>query len=277
MDAQTLTAMTPQVRRAGRVSLQLDGEHWCGASLEAVAELGLRVGMRIDADQRAALERALEGRRAFEAALRMLAARGRTACELTQRLQRKGFEADQAEAAIERCAGLGLIDDAAVLRGRAESLRARGAGERRGRIELERLGAERELLEQVLHEVWPPERRGELAGAALARHARPERLTTAAERQRALGWLLRQGHGADDARRAIAELGPGAEQESADERSRPRPSIDEHELTSQLRRRFPGAEKDPRTRQRAWGWAARRGADHDAFRRALAAAAEPEG
>lgn len=270
MTEQTLTAMTNQVRRPGRVNLELDGQFWRGASLESVAELGLRVGLRISAEELPRLEGALETRRAFESALRILAARGRTRREIRDRLARKGFSDAQVEGALLRCSGLGLLDDEAVLRGRAESLRARGAGDRRARVELERLGAGRELLDEVIEEIWPAERRGVMAVQALERHARPERLASAAERRRALAWLIRQGHSTQDARAALEGLGPVADAQP--ETGGARASVDEGALSVQLARRFPGAAHDARERRRAYGWAARRGADYDTFRRALAAA-----
>lgn len=266
--------MTPQQRRPGRVNLELDGEFWRGASLEAVADLGLRVGMQIDDGERERLSLALEARRAFESALRILAARGRTAGELSERLARKGYSEDAVARAIERCRQLGLIDDRAVLVGRAESLRARGAGRRRAQSELQRLGAEREVLEEVLEEVYPPDSDAELAAASLARKVRPEALADEAGRRRALSWMVRQGHRLEDARAALEQLRPEPAP-AAQEFARPeRPCIDEDALLGQLRRRYPDAAASAGARQRAWGWAARRGADHDMFRRCLEALAE---
>lgn len=272
----TVTAMSQQVRRPGRVSIEIDDRYWQGASLEAIAEIGLRVGQSLTAEELDETARRLAGRAAFESALRILAARARTAAEIAARLSRKGLEDDQVDEVIERCRSLSLIDDEAVVRSRAESLAARGAGRARAQTELARLGLGKDELSLVLDEVFPAEGAAERAAAALERRYRPERLPDAASRQRALAWLLRQGHGMDDARAAIAALPAPVDPVVTDD-EREAGGLDDQELVAQLRRRYPGAHRDRKVQQRAWGWAGRRGVRFDRFRAALAALAEDEG
>ncbi|GJM19731.1 MAG: hypothetical protein DHS20C14_19440 [Phycisphaeraceae bacterium] len=62
---------------------------------------------------------------AIRGALRMLAARGRTRCELVTRLRAKGHTEHHARAAADRLADQGYIDDAAVARHAAASIVAR--------------------------------------------------------------------------------------------------------------------------------------------------------
>jgi regulatory protein len=54
---------------------------------------------------------------AVDSGLRYLAARAHSRLELRRKLARKGYEADEVEAALQRLAELGYLDDAAFARG----------------------------------------------------------------------------------------------------------------------------------------------------------------
>ena len=76
----------------------------------------------------------------MDLALDLLARRGYSAKEMTQRLRRAGMAPETAEEVTAECIRLGLINDDLYARDYAEVLAARGLGSRRIRMELNRRG-----------------------------------------------------------------------------------------------------------------------------------------
>ena len=71
----------------------------------------------------------------MDLALDLLARRGYSAKEMTQRLRRAGMAPETAEEVTAECIRLGLINDELYARDYAEVLAARGLGSRRIRME----------------------------------------------------------------------------------------------------------------------------------------------
>jgi SOS response regulatory protein OraA/RecX len=87
----------------------------------------------------------------LDAAARFLEARQRAVAEVRRRLVDAGYEAKLVEGAIDRLAGLGMLDDAAFARAWIESRdRARPRGARALRDELRRMGVATEDVEAAL-------------------------------------------------------------------------------------------------------------------------------
>ena len=87
---------------------------------------------------------------AYDKALKLLARRDHFRAELADKLHRKGFGQDDIDAALDRLAGLELLDDER-LAGRFAELRAldRGWGPRRLELELRKRGVDRHLAERA--------------------------------------------------------------------------------------------------------------------------------
>src|SRR6266496_2612342 len=73
---------------------------------------------------------------AHAAALWLLESRARTRLELRQRLERRGFEAEAIERALDRLTGVGLVDDEAFARDLAASRVEQGVDAPRIVVEL---------------------------------------------------------------------------------------------------------------------------------------------
>lgn len=190
-----ITAVLPQ-RRAGRVSLYLNGEFALGVAAEVAAALGLRVGCTVDSALLAqARERDAE-HGARHHALALLAARSHAAAELARKLARKGYPEAAVRRALAALAEQGWLDDREFARQyvRARS-EGRGAlGERRLAQELRRKGLAPDLIREVLAEQFGAADTAALA-AELAR-ARLARMSGADPRTagRRLGaFLARRG------------------------------------------------------------------------------------
>lgn len=164
-------------------------------------------------------ERSTDLDAAREAALRLLGRTRRTRSDLEKRLRDRGYARATLEQALDRLAGVGLVDDleyaCAFLRGRGarrpagrrrleQELRARGVGADDIARAFERVGGEGTALDEV---------EGARHVLALAER-RYRALDPQVRRQRLYALLARRGFGRDVIR---AALGAAARSEEADE------------------------------------------------------------
>lgn len=136
---------------------------------------------------------------AREAALRLLERIRRTRADLARRLHDRGFAAATIDQALDRLAGVGLVDDVeyayAFLRGR---LGRRPAGRRRLEFDLRARGVEPSDIARAFEQIAgdEPFGQGEVEGArrvvALAEH-RYRALEPRVRRQRLYALLARRG------------------------------------------------------------------------------------
>jgi regulatory protein len=147
-------------------------------------------------------ERSKPARSTYERALDMLEARARGADELKRLLLRKGEPPADVDAALERLAASGLIDDANYARQLARS-KALGAGLSRKRIqqELTRRGVARDVSSEAITEVFDEEGVDEMA--AMERVARKKLRTLAkldapTRKRRLYAFLARRGYDSED-------------------------------------------------------------------------------
>lgn len=204
MPAGTITALRAQAKDPQRVNVFVNGEFAIGVSLNTISKEGLYVGKLLSAEEFARVEQAESSDKALHAALRFLEARPRSTSEIRERLRRKDFADEAIEAAIERLAALGMIDDAAFARAWVESRQAnrpRGVGALRD--ELRRKGIDRALAETVLSDEaligGEDQHALSIARGALHKYANaPDR---AAFQRRMGGYLQRRGFG-------FATIGP---------------------------------------------------------------------
>ena len=151
------------------------------------------------ADLQAAARRADTKRRgAGMASSRMLSKK-----ELTERLTKKGASPEDAADTADWLEGLGAVDDAAYAGVIARHYGAMGYGSGRVRQELHRRGVPRELWEQALAQLPPPQ---EAIRKFLCARLRGRTLTPEDSRRLAAA-LQRRGFAWQDIRPALNELG----------------------------------------------------------------------
>jgi regulatory protein len=145
----------------------------------------------------------------------MLSRRDHFRAELEEKLIRKDFTREEARAAVERCTGIGLVDDEKLAR-RFVELRAgsRGWGPRRLELELVKRGAERSLASdasrlnsETLAEAMATAVRRAESRAREAWWRLPER------RARMVSSLIARGFEASDAIAAVSDLAAARERE----------------------------------------------------------------
>jgi SOS response regulatory protein OraA/RecX len=174
-----------RARGAGRVAVEVDGEHWRLLPAEIVVRVGLASGVELERPLLRALRRELRRHRALATATRALRARPLSARRLEERLQRAGFVTGERAEALAVLRRAGFVDDERVALARARVLAERDSGDALIRHDLLSQGIPAEAVERALAALDP-----EAARAARTTVAR----SGAAAKAR---YLARRGFGED--------------------------------------------------------------------------------
>lgn len=193
--APRITALDYDPRRPGAVRLEIDGARFGAVSIDVVGTEGLAVGLTVDDSLQDRLSAAADIEAAFRTALRSLELRGFARNDLARRLVRKGHTRAAVEAALERVAALGLLDDAAFARSFVQSRAARGRGPTRLVRDLLAMGVERRIIDRAIASELPEDRDQSSVPLALAtkRAAQLGTLSRQTKRRRLLAYLSRRG------------------------------------------------------------------------------------
>lgn len=148
---------------------------------------------------------------ALDKALKLLAARARTAAELERGLERAGFGESERKSALARLRELGYMDDREVARGRARTLIERGAGPLLAARRLSAQGIPQEDAQAAVAEAKGEADEDELAARALQRRLRGRAPRDEAEKRRLLRALIAKGHRPGAAAKALGMTWEGDE------------------------------------------------------------------
>jgi len=199
-----VTGIVPEPRREGRLAVLVDGQPSAIVSLDDIERLNLHVGATIDP---AALSEADADCALYDRALRLLAARSRSAAEIRRRLRRDGAVADRIERVVGTLVSRGFLDDATHARAVTRSrVRSRAASSRRIEQELRRQGVAPDVATEAINEVFADEAVDESAVAlavARKRAALLADLPAPVQRRRLYGFLARRGYSPDIVRAAV--------------------------------------------------------------------------
>ena len=128
MTLPVITALEPDPRRPGTLRVEVDGLRFGAVSAELASAGELGVGRARDAHLHERLTAAADAEAAFRTLLRALERRSFARVDLARRLIRKGHPRPAVEAAVERAADLGLLDDGAYVQTYVQTRAARGRG-----------------------------------------------------------------------------------------------------------------------------------------------------
>ncbi len=199
-----ITGLVADARRAGRVAVVIDGEPTAVVALEAVERLGLCLGGNADT---VALAEADADCALYDRAMRLIAARSRSATDIRRRLKREGAEAGRVERVIDALASHVFVDDAAHARSVTRSrVRSKGASAYRIKQELKRQGVAPEIADEAIGEVFADEAIDEASIAvtvARKRAAQLADLPAPVRRRRLYAFLARRGYSPDIVRAAV--------------------------------------------------------------------------
>ena len=190
-----ITGLEHDPRRPGTVRLEIDGARFGVVPGELVSSAGLVVGRSIDETLQQRLSTAADIEAAFRTALRCLELRSYARSDLARRLARKGHPRQAVEAALERAAALGLLDDEAYARSYVRTRAARGRGPSRLIRDLLAMGVQRSLIDRAIAAEWPDgsDRTSMPQALATKRALQLGPLPRQTKRRRVLAYLARRG------------------------------------------------------------------------------------
>jgi regulatory protein len=190
-----ITALDPDPRRPDAVRIEIDGTRFGAVPQDLVSREGLGVGRAIDPELQERLAHAADIEAAFRTVLRALEMRSYARGDLGRKLQRKGHPRPAVEAALDRVAQLGLLDDGAFAQTYVETRAVRGRGPSRLTRDLLSMGVERGLIDRALAAHWPEGSDQSSVPLALAqkRAAQLGSLPRQTKRRRLVAYLARRG------------------------------------------------------------------------------------
>lgn len=195
MTLPVITALEPDPRRPGTLRVEVDGVRFGAVPQELARAAGLTAGRAVDAELHERLTAAADAEAAFRTLLRVLERRSFARADLARRLVRKGHPRPAVESAVERAAGLGLLDDAEFARNYVQTRALRGRGPARLTRDLMAMGVERALIERAIAAEWPEgsDATGVPLALASKRAAQLGDLPRPVKRRRVLAYLARRG------------------------------------------------------------------------------------
>lgn len=201
-------AVVPDPRRAGSVRVMVEGHPLLTIPREVAEAEGLRPGQSLGGELYVRLCRAADDEAAFRTALRILERRPFAGRDLSRRLVLKGHSPEAAAAALVRCEGHGLVDDAKFTLHYVETRAARGRGPLRLRRDLAMLGVSRPIVDRVLAEAFGADLADAPQAEALARKrlAQLKGLPRPVVRRRLLAYLARRGFSGGGVGKVVGRL-----------------------------------------------------------------------
>ncbi len=205
----TLTGLAPDPRQPGYRLVEVDRGRFASLPLEAVEPLGLQVGAELGPAALDRLRELADVEAAERAALRALARRAHARLDLRRRLVKRQHPPAAVEAALDRLALHGLLDDRRFAEQYAALRATRGKGPARLLRDLQAQGVERRTAEQAVRRALEDEGidPGLEARAVAAKRARQlAGLPVAVRKRRLLAFLVRRGYGGPQLRGLVEEL-----------------------------------------------------------------------
>ena len=203
-----ITALVPEPGGIGSVRIEVDGARFAAVSPDVVRRAELRVGRELDDALRALLDAEAQVEAAYRTVLRCIERRSFARADLGRRLLRKGHTPEAVEAALERAAGQGLIDDAAFAANYVQTRSARGRGPLRLTRDLMAMGVERGIIDRaVASHAREAEGNGDIPLAlAHKRAAQLRDLPRHVRRRRVLAYLARRGFSGREVSEMVGKL-----------------------------------------------------------------------
>jgi regulatory protein len=203
-----ITALVPEPRGAGSVRVEVDGARFASVSPDVIRRADLRVGRELDEALRSVLDAEAQVEAAYRTVLRCIERRSFARADLGRRLLRKGHTPEAVEAALDRAAEHGLIDDAAFAANYVETRAARGRGPLRLARDLMAMGVERGIIDRAVASHAHQAEGNVDVPLALAhkRAAQLRDLPRHVRRRRVLAYLARRGFSGREVSEMVGKL-----------------------------------------------------------------------
>jgi len=205
----TLTALAPDPRQPGYRLVEVDRGRFASLPVAALEPLRLEVGAALAPAVLDRLRELADIEAAERAALRALARRAHARLDLQRRLVKKQHPPAAVDAALERLASRGLLDDRRFAEQYAALRATRGKGPARLLGDLMAQGVERRTAEQAVRRALEEEGidPGVEARAVATKRARQlAGLPVPVRKRRLLAFLLRRGYAGVPLKDLVEEL-----------------------------------------------------------------------
>ena len=205
----TLTALAPDPRQPGYRLVEVDRGRFASLPLAALEPLSLQLGAELAPAVLDRLRELADVEAAERAALRALARRAHARLDLRRRLVKRQHPPTAVEAALDRLALRGLLDDRQFAEQYAALRATRGKGPARLLRDLQAQGVERRTAEHAVRRALEEEGidPGVEARAVAAKRARQlAGLPVPVRKRRLLAFLVRRGYGGPQLRELVEEL-----------------------------------------------------------------------
>jgi regulatory protein len=190
-----ITAIDPDPRRPESLRVEIDGARFGVIPRELATTEQLVVGRVVDRGLQERLASAADAEAAYRTVLRALEIRSYARGDLVRRMLRKGHQRQAVEAAVERAASFGLLDDEAFAQTYVQTRSARGRGPARLVRDLLSMGVERALIDRAIAAQWSEDSDKTAMPLALAkkRAGQLSGLPRQTKRRRVVAYLARRG------------------------------------------------------------------------------------
>ncbi len=205
--------LTYKKGKGDKIHISIDGEYTLTVDEMYFASLYLKDGQEISEEEFAVLEETVNIRRAYNCAVSLLSRRDHSKKEFVEKLRKKGF-ANGAEAAVDKLAASGYVDDERFCRLYAnELIRLKSYGKRRVEQELYLKGIDRDTINTVLDEISFDND----ALSDIIKRKYLSRLSDEKGRQKVVNALMRLGYSFGEIRDALKSIDEEIECEVYDE------------------------------------------------------------
>ena len=203
-----LTGLAPDPRRPGYQWVEIDRGRFASLPAADLANLQLIVGAELSDSALERLRELADIEAAHRAALRALARRAHARFDLRRRLLQKQHPPAAADAALERLAAQGLLDDATFAREYAATRATRGGGRGPARLMRDLLaqGVERRIADEAVRAALEQEGVDPAQAARAVAEKRARQLAglpAAVRKRRLLAYLQRRGFQGRDVRDVV--------------------------------------------------------------------------
>ena len=198
---KTVTAITPQVKNAKRCNIFLDGEFFCGLSLETVMKNRLKVGMTVDEKALEKMQLESEYSAALDKALTYISAAVKSEKQTRDYLKEKGYTPLVIGRVLEKLREYGFVDDGDYARRYAETYSGK-KGAFLIKRELRAKGISDEISEDVVSGLGDQAEAAKEIARKYMRGKEPDMKTV----QKLYRHLLSKGYSYDDAKSAVEEI-----------------------------------------------------------------------
>ena len=205
----TLTALAPDPRQPGYRLVEVDRGRFASLPLEALEPLSLQLGAELAPAVLDRLRELADVEAAERAALRALARRAHARLDLRWRLVKRQHPPAAVEAALDRLALRGLLDDRRFAEQYAALRATRGKGPARLLRDLQAQGVERRTAEHAVRQALEEEGidpEVEARAVAAKRARQLAGLPVPVRKRRLLAFLVRRGYGGPQLRELVEEL-----------------------------------------------------------------------